>query len=81
MAKVKKTQKNDPEEDRIDCESMNDKEIEEWVATTGKVLVVLESENKEVYKRIYNDFILDLQQLRQVGRITDEDCKDILENI
>jgi len=69
------------DEDRIDCETITENEIEEWIVTTRKVLIVLRDEDKNTYKNIYQDFILDLQRLRDAGRITDIDYEDILDNL
>ncbi len=81
MSNTKKEKKRLPEEDRIDCEKISDKEIEEWVVTTSKVLVVLKDEDGSAYKRIYDDFISDLKILKKVKRIDDNDYEDILENL
>jgi len=69
------------DEDRIDCETITENEIEEWIVATRKVLIVLKDEDKNTYKNIYQDFILDLQRLRDAGRITDIDYEDILDNL
>lgn len=77
----KEKDKADEEDIRINCQEMTDEEVEEWILTTRKVLVVLADENKEEHKRIYQDFLYDLQRLREADRITDEDYDDILENL
>lgn len=65
----------------VDCENITDDYIEEWIIVTKKVLVILAEENKENYKKIYQDFIYDLQELKNARRITEEDYEDILENL
>ncbi|RJO59935.1 hypothetical protein C4544_06195 [candidate division WS5 bacterium] len=66
---------------RINCQEITDEEIEEWVLTTRKVLIVLADESKDKYERIYQDFLYDLARLKEAERITDEDYDDILENL
>lgn len=70
----------DSEDDRIGLNA-RDEELEEWVVTSIKVLAVLKDEDMETYKRIYADFIFDLQRLKKAGRITDEDYEGIMENL
>lgn len=65
----------------IDCKAMTDTEIEEWIVTTRKVLIVLDDEDKNTYNGVYQDFIVDLQHLKNVGRITDIDYEEILESL
>jgi hypothetical protein len=67
--------------DHIDCENMTNAEIEDWIVTTRKVLVVLDGEDKNIYNKLYQDFILDLQNLKDAGRITDIDYEEILESL
>lgn len=67
--------------DRIDHENMTDTDIEEWIVTTRKVLIVLGDENKDSYEKVYQEFILDMQTLKEAGRITDIDYEEILDNL
>lgn len=70
------------EEDiRIDCENITDDELEEWVITSAKVLTVMKDGDQSVYKHVYQDFLLDLQNLKNSGRITSDDYDNILENV
>lgn len=75
--------KNESQEDaqHIDCETITDTEIEDWIVTTRKVLIVLNGEDKSVYNNVYQDFILDLQRLKDAGRITDIDYDETLESL
>lgn len=75
------TKNNKSDEDQINCKTITDEEIEEWIVTTRKVLIVLNDEDQDSYNRIYQDFMLDLQNLKESGRITDEDYEDILESL
>jgi len=69
------------EDTSIDCNTMTEDEIENWIVTTRKVLIVLNDEDKKTKEKIYQDFIYDLQRLKEAGRITDEDYEEILESI
>lgn len=69
------------EENRIDCDNSTDQEIEEWIVLTRKVLIVLEDEDKNAYNKIYQDFLLDLQDLLKVGRITVDDYEEIIDSL
>ncbi|EKD86020.1 MAG: hypothetical protein ACD_37C00524G0001 [uncultured bacterium] len=68
-------------EDHIDCKKITNIEIEEWMITTRKVLIVLDDENKNAYNKVYQEFIFDLQRLKNAERITDIDYKEILESL
>lgn len=74
----KSSAKNEEERISLNC---SDEELEEWIATSVKVLTVLKDENQEISGKIYADFILDLQNLKKADRITDEIYDDILENV
>lgn len=78
MQKKDDSQEN---QDPIDCETITDSEIEEWIVTTRKVLIILGDEEKKAYSKVYQDFILDLQRLKDADRITDIDYEEILENL
>lgn len=67
--------------DRLDCEAIIDTEIEDWIVTTRKVLIVLDDEDKNAYNRVYQDFLFDLQRLLDAGRITDIDYEETLESL
>lgn len=75
--------KNESQEnvEHIDCETITDTEIEDWIVTTRKVLIVLSGEDNNVYNKVYQDFILDLQRLKDAGRITDIDYDETLESL
>lgn len=75
--------KNDSQKDidSIDCETITDIEIEDWLVTTRKVLIVLDGEDKKNYNNVYQNFILDLQRLKDASRITDIDYDEILESL
>ncbi|MEK7447635.1 MAG: hypothetical protein AAB632_02480 [Patescibacteria group bacterium] len=67
--------------DRLDCETITDAEIEDWIVATRKVLIVLDDEDKSAYNRVYQDFLFDLQRLLDAGRITDIDYEETLESL
>lgn len=75
--------KDDPlnNTDHLDCETITDTEIEDWIVTTRKVLIVLNGEDKSTYNKVYQDFIFDLQRLLDAGRITDIDYEETLESL
>jgi hypothetical protein len=80
--KKEKTESIDSKEDaKINCRTITKDEIEEWIITIRKVLIVLAEESKEKYEKIYQDFIYDLQELKDAGRITEDNYEDILENL
>lgn len=68
-------------EDRIDHGNMTDTDIEEWIVTTRKVLIVLNEEDNKAYEKVYQEFVLDMQHLLDNGRITDIDYEEILDNL
>jgi len=65
----------------IDFEKITDAEIDEWVITSIKVLTVMKDGDQSIYQKVYQDFILDLQNLKNADRLTDDDYEGILENI
>ena len=79
--KGKKDEQKNIEGDRIDAESITDNEIEEWIMTSIGVLKVLKQENQDVFTKVYQDFIFDLQRLKNTKRITDDDYDETLESI
>lgn len=83
MPKEEKLQKDDfvNNEDRIECASITDEEIEEWIVTTRKVLILLKEENNKVYEKVYQEFILDVQLLLDNSRITEIDYEEIVDKI
>jgi len=76
MSQKRKDTNND--DYRIDYGTTTDIEIEEWILTTRKVLIVLADEDKDTRDRVYQDFVSDLERLKQTGRITDTDYENIL---
>jgi hypothetical protein len=64
-----------------DEETMTDDELLEWIGTSKRVLKVLAEENKETYDNIYKDFIKDVQAQVGLGRITEEEYDEILEDL
>lgn len=68
-------------EDRIDCLRATNREVEEWIVLTRKVLVVLDDGEKRAYNKVYQDFLYDLQRLKEAKRITDTDYEEILESL
>lgn len=68
-------------DDRIDYETITDDKIEEWVGTSMTVLRVLREENEKVYEAAYKEFVLDLLNLKNNKRITDNDYDNVLEEI
>lgn len=68
-------------DDHIDCEKTTDLELEEWIVTTRKVLLILRDENKDAYDKVFHTFVFDLQRLKDARRITDIDYENILESL
>lgn len=83
MPKEKKLQKDDfvNNEGRIDCATITDEEIEEWIVTTRKVLILLKEENKKAYEKVYKEFIPDMQLLLDNSRITETDYEEIVDSV
>lgn len=60
-------------------ELMSREEIDDWIADTFKTFCIVREENTGVFDKLYDEFILDIHYLEELGKITPEEAKDILE--
>lgn len=61
---------------KIEGETMEREDIEEWVSETMSCLSVLKEEYPKRFNEQYNDFILNLEYLKSLGKITQEELDE-----
>lgn len=61
---------------KIEGEIMEREDIEEWVSETYSCLAVLKEEYPQRYQEQYEDFILNLEYLRSLDKITQEELDE-----
>lgn len=59
-------------------EAMSREQIEEWVAETISILSVLREEYPDRYKEQFECFVLDLEYLKSLGKITQEERDQVI---
>ncbi len=58
-------------------ESMREEDVKEWVEETVQCLFVIREEYPEKFETQYNYFLLDLEYLRSLGKITEDDHEEL----
>jgi hypothetical protein len=68
------------EEDDIHTEGelMNRDEIDSWVSDTYKTFCIFREQNPTIFEKLYNEFVLDVHYLQELGKITDSEAGAIL---
>lgn len=63
--------------DTTEGEAMSPDEVENWCAEEIKSLSILKEEFPEKFGGQFQQFILDLDYLLSLGKITKEECEDL----
>lgn len=63
---------------KTEGETMDREAIEEWVSETMSCLSVLNEEYPERFKEQYSDFVLNLEYLLSLGKITQEELDETI---
>jgi hypothetical protein len=58
-------------------QSMEREEVEDWTAETIKALSVIKEEYPERFAELYKGYLLDLEYLESLGKITEEERKKL----
>ncbi len=51
-------------------ELLSENEIKNWHADSFQTLIILKGEDRKVYKKVYEDFVLDLKYLLSLNKIS-----------
>lgn len=66
--------------EKTEGELMSEEDLANWVIDTRKTFRVVRDQDAEVFNRLYQDFILDVEYLTKIGKI-DEDTADEILNL
>jgi hypothetical protein len=68
-------------EDNIHTEGelMNEADILEWVSDTQKTFIIIRQENKEIFEKLYQKYIIDIHYLYELGKITKETEEELID--
>jgi hypothetical protein len=58
-------------------QAMEREEVEEWTRETIKVLSVIKEEYPQRFEELYNGYLLDLEYLESLGKITEDERKKL----
>jgi hypothetical protein len=59
-------------------ELMSEEEIAGWITDTQKTFSIIKEKNPEVFNKLYQGYILDLEYLVRIGKITEDMMDEIL---
>jgi hypothetical protein len=59
-------------------ELMSEEEIVEWIADTERTFLIVREQNKDIFNRLYQGFLLDLEYLVKIGKIDENTVDDLL---
>lgn len=60
-------------------EAMEEEDVADWLAETLQTLSVLKNEYPKKYEEQFADYLLDLEYLASIGKITQEEKEDLSE--
>lgn len=63
---------------RTEGEQLGEKEVEQWVKDSVQTLMIMRESNKKVYKKLYKDFVLDMEYLFSLGKISENDLDSVM---
>jgi hypothetical protein len=68
------------EEDDIHTEGelLSREEIDEWIGDTYKTFCIFHEQNPVLFDKLYDEFVVDVHYLQELGKITDEEASTIL---
>ena len=58
---------------------MTDSQLLDWLEETRKVFTILQEENKATFKRLYDEYVLDINYLLELKRIDKESAESLKE--
>lgn len=58
-------------------ELMTNDEIVQWITDTEKTFCIIKEQSESMFKKLYEDYKLDLEYLVEIGKIE----KDVIDNI
>jgi len=59
-------------------ELMSDDDIVEWISDTEKTFIVIKDQERDIFEKLYQKYILDIHYLCELGKLSEEDADEIL---
>lgn len=59
-------------------ELMSREEVDEWLADTYQTFIVVHEQNPEAFDKLYDEFVVDVHYLLELGKIDSEEAAAIL---
>jgi len=60
-------------------ELMSREEIDTWIADSHKSFCIFQEQNPELFSLLYDEFVVDVHYLQELGKITDDEASVILD--
>lgn len=62
---------------KTEGEILEDEALEQWLADEVRILSVIKDDNPQIFDEHYQYFVLDLEYLYSLGKITADELKDL----
>jgi len=59
-------------------ELMRREDIDDWIADTYKTFCVLKESHSDRFEKLYDEFVIDVHYLEELGKITTEETEKLL---
>jgi hypothetical protein len=59
-------------------ELMSREDLDDWLAVTHKTFLILGENSSEQFEKLYNEFVIDIHYLEELGKITQEEATKLL---
>lgn len=59
-------------------ELMSEDEVMDWISDTEKTFSVIKESDEKVFEKLYQQYVIDIHYLCEIGKITEEDADEIL---